>query len=395
MNRKYEIYRMEYNLENALARVQKANISAANKKAIINFHDRCFADGLSIPRILFYVNNLTQLAKWLRKDFDKASKQDIISLVKKMEQMDYTAWTKVNFKTTLKKFYKWLRDTEDWPEEVKWIESSRKNLARKLPEDLLTEDEIRKMIDGAEHPRDKALIGVLYESGCRIGEILTLRCKDIKFDKYGTVLMVNGKTGSRRVRIISSTRYLATWIENHPLRNKETAPLWIGIGTVGRNEIINYASANALIRRIAERVGITKKVNPHTFRHSRATHLATHLTEAQMNEYFGWVQGSNMASTYVHLSGRDVDDALLRMHGMAPVEQDKKGAFSPIKCARCNQLNPPTGKFCTQCGGILDIETAMEIEERMKEADGKLSTLLDDEDVQELLIKKMKMLNLA
>jgi ribosomal protein L40E len=150
-----------------------------------------------------------------------------------------------------------------------------------------------------------------------------------------------------------------------------------------------------LIRRIAERVGITKKVNPHIFRHSRATHLATHLTEAQMNEYFGWVQGSNMASTYVHLSGRDVDDALMRMHGMAPVEQDKKGTFSPIKCTRCNQLNPPTGKFCTQCGGILDIEAAMEIEERMKEADSKLSTLLDDEDVQELLMKKMKQLGFA
>jgi hypothetical protein len=35
-----------------------------------------------------------------------------------------------------------------------------------------------------------------------------------------------------------------------------------------------------------------------------------------MKEYFGWVQSSDMASVYVHLSGRDVDSALLKLHGM-------------------------------------------------------------------------------
>ncbi|MGA2789578.1 MAG: site-specific integrase [Candidatus Bathyarchaeia archaeon] len=53
----------------------------------------------------------------------------------------------------------------------------------------------------AENPRDKALISVLYESGCRIGEILSLKIRN-KFDNNCSVLIVNGKTGQHRVRLI-------------------------------------------------------------------------------------------------------------------------------------------------------------------------------------------------
>jgi len=44
--------------------------------------------------------------------------------------------------------------------------------------------------------------------------------------------------------------------------------------------------------------------------------MANYLTEAQMNAYFGWVQGSDMPSIYVHLSGRDIDDAILKANGV-------------------------------------------------------------------------------
>ena len=50
--------------------------------------------------------------------------------------------------------------------------------------------------------------------------------------------------------------------------------------------------------------------------------MANHLTEFQMNQYFGWIQGSDMPSTYVHMSGKNVDEALLRMNGVA-VEVNK------------------------------------------------------------------------
>jgi integrase/recombinase XerD len=44
--------------------------------------------------------------------------------------------------------------------------------------------------------------------------------------------------------------------------------------------------------------------------------MANYLTEAQMNVYFGWTQGSDMPGVYVHLSGRDIDDAVLNANGI-------------------------------------------------------------------------------
>ncbi len=81
-------------------------------------------------------------------------------------------------------------------------------------------------------------------------------------------------------------------------------------------------------KRIAEKAGIKKRIHPHLFRHSRSTHLAKHLTEAQMKQYLGWVQGSDMAAIYVHLSGRDVDDALLRCTGYSQSETQRDAFYA-------------------------------------------------------------------
>jgi len=75
------------------------------------------------------------------------------------------------------------------------------------------------MIDKAYHIRDKALISVLYESRCRISDLLTRRIKHIVFDEYGAILMIDRKTGMRRIRLIQSVPLLANWIENHPQRD--------------------------------------------------------------------------------------------------------------------------------------------------------------------------------
>ena len=59
-------------------------------------------------------------------------------------------------------------------------------------------------------------------------------------------------------------------------------------------------------------------------RHSRASVLANYLTEAQMRQYFGWVQGSDMPRIYVHLSGRDIDKAVYKMYGMLGEEEEER-----------------------------------------------------------------------
>lgn len=173
-----------------------------------------------------------------------------------------------------------------------------------------------------------------------------LRSRMFNFDDHGAQLIVNGKTGSRSVRILFSQAELASWMKVHPLRNDLDAPLWITLGTNSRNSILNYRTACEMLKETAIRAGIKKRIYPHLFRHSRATFLANHLTEAQMKQYFGWVQGSNMATTYVHLSGRDVDNALLKLQGIDTPEKTKETRLRVVTCARCERKNSSTSKFC-------------------------------------------------
>ena len=98
------------------------------------------------------------------------------------------------------------------------------------------------MVECATNLRDKALILVLYEPGCRIGEILSLRIRNVQSDEYGAVLIVSGKTGDRRVSIISSSPKLSLWIENHPLKEDLDAPLWVSFSTRNKHKNLSYAA---------------------------------------------------------------------------------------------------------------------------------------------------------
>jgi hypothetical protein len=122
-----------------------------------------------------------------------------------------------------------------------------------------------------------------------------------------------GKTGARRLLIIESEPHVTQWLEEHP-DPRPQRPLWCKIDQGNPHEQIGYNYIRLrLLERAHKRAGIEKPVNPHHFRHSRATQLANWLTEAQLCGWFGWVQGSKVPARYVHLSGRDIDTAYLAL----------------------------------------------------------------------------------
>jgi len=388
---KDRIYDYERTEKRILDRIRSSSIDEGNKKALLNFHRECVIQGLSKARIVKYLDTLYRITEWLNKPFEEVRRDDIADLVQRIESNGYSEWTKHDYKVILKIFFRWFRRTDDYPDEVKWIITTPKN-KRKLPEELLSPEDIRKLVDAADNLRDKALVLVLYESGCRIGELLTLQLKHVQFDKYGAVLLVNGKTGQRRVRVILSASKLNQWVENHPLRDDPNAPLWVTIGTNSRNKALTYRSATEVLKKLVKKAGIKKRVYPHLFRHSRATHLANYLTEAQMKQYFGWVQGSDMASVYVHLSGRDVDNALLKLNGIEVNEEKKEQELRPLICPRCKARNSPDAKFCSNCGLCLDPKTAVRIDELREKADRLMKELIKNPKVLNALIEGKKKL---
>jgi len=385
-------------IENVKKKILQLAIPGSNRKAILEFSDFCFSDGLSARRVLKYLSTLSSIAGLLPKEFSKSTRADIEKLVNKIELSEYSEWTKHDYRVTLKKFFRWLRNTEDgYPPEVKWLRSTMRNRRTKLPEEILTPQEVQAMITAAPTARDKALIASLYESGCRIGELLNLCMKQIQQHPHGFQITVEGMKGPRRLLLIASAPYLTAWLNQHPRHDDPQAGLWVSADYHVKQ--LGYARVSTMLKTVARRARIRKAVNPHNFRHSRATHLAKHLTEAQMKEFFGWTQSSDMASTYVHLSGRDMDNALLKLNHIPTSEEDSpRNNFSLKSCPRCNFSNPPANRFCSRCGTVLDEETARDLVKKNLErnhADEIMDTLIQDQEFRDMLKRKLEELNEA
>jgi site-specific recombinase XerD/ribosomal protein L40E len=394
MKQRLDIHDFDERLHDAEQKIDAQNpISARNAQLIRQFEQYCFSEGLGKARVVKYLQSLKKLAEWFEKDFDKADKADVERVVNLLERSEYSAWTKHDYKVALKRFYLWLGGGEEYPPQVKWIKTTFKEKDAILPDQLLTEEEVMKVVEASDSLRDKAFIITLYESGARIGELGSLRIMDVAFEEGYTALMVKGKTGSRRIVVVAATPYLQAWIQNHPLRAKPEAPLWVNMGTVNRYEAMSYPALAKILKVAAKKAGLKKRVSPHKFRHSRATFLAGKLTEAQMNQIFGWKQGSEMPSIYVHLSGRDVDDAILGVYGLKK-QTEEKPKLTPRICPRCKATNAYDARFCMKCGLALDVKAAFEMEEARTTADNIMNTLMKDEEFRKMLAKKLKEYNI-
>ncbi len=340
----------------------------SNEKLIEKFVNFLKANSFSVGRQKKCRWILTNFSDWLGKNFKKADREDIEKIMIHLESNGFKAWTVHDYKAVLKKFYKWLEGKDDvYPDKIRWLKTTMKKKDKKLPEDMLTNEEILRMIATANTLRNKALVSVLYESGCRIGELMNLKLKDVTFDEYGAIILVDGKTGMRRIRLVSSADHLKNWINTHPTRDKRDSALWIS----AYGNSLSHSKVGDILKRIGKKAGIEKRIYPHLFRHTRATHLAKMLSEQELKIYFGWTQASEMASTYVHLSGKDLDNAVLeKVNGM---KIEKKGIemIKPKVCAFCYETSPPESKLCVHCGKemLTPIQMAeIDRERKMQEA---------------------------
>ena len=115
-------------LQGAIKSINKNDyLSQINKKVILEFSDYCLATGLTKARAAKYIYSLGTIGRILNKNFADTNKDDIMRLMKEINvDTEYAEYAKKDFKVALKKFYRWLRKTEDYPEEVKFLKTSMK-----------------------------------------------------------------------------------------------------------------------------------------------------------------------------------------------------------------------------------------------------------------------------
>lgn len=397
----------ELNLNNEKFKTSEY-ISDSNKEAVSKFCDKCFAQGLSNARVSKYISNFHTIFKLAPDSFEleTAEEEDLEVVVARIEKSDYSEATKSDFKTALKKYYKVMEGDpkrDEYPDKVGFINTHRDK--RKIQEpDPLDKEAIEKIINECKNDRDKAMYKLLYEGGLRAGELMSLQIQDLKFSDKGVKVRVNGKTGGRTVLVVESERYLRNWLEKHPFSDRPKAPLWTKIqrteGKTPEEAKLGYdhmrlnlkeKSIEAEVRTYqdgwkkdqdgnfkrdenGEKIpNMETDVYPHLFRHSRATHLATELTEAAMKEYFGWTQNSDMPQVYIHLSGRDIDNEIMKIYGVEAEEEE------PTKrtCQRCFKSYKGGENFCPRCGAPFDDENALTVKEVKESGNNILDKRVD------------------
>jgi len=396
-----DIHNLARRLQCAKLNYMKKLSITKNKETVREFVEHITITNTSNSRITRYIDVLIDFEKCVKKNFEDVDCKDVKKYVVYLQENNYSAWTIYTQQSMIKRFYKWLKGKDEfYPDEVKWLHPKVKETQMKPfgEGDLLTEKDVQLMTDAAENPRDRAFISLLFESGCRIGEIGTLQIKNVKIDNNGVILTVQGKTGIRPVRVISSTPHVMTWLQCHPDKENPDAPLWAGMGQTNRGNMLKYGAFKRIIRNMAAKANVKKRCNPHLFRHSRATQLANHLTELQMDKYFGWTFGSKMPCTYVHMSGRDLDASIFELNGIRPEEKANTPEIQPKLCPRCSTINTYDAKFCKTCAGALDAQTAMELNEKsksMQEMNEMMNSLSKNPALMEKFVSMMQQLSKA
>jgi len=325
-----------------------------NQDAIREFKSDLSLEGKSDARIQKVLSHLKIIAEHTANTpFDGMSLGDIKDLVEWVHERDLAETTQADYKKVIKQFWKWLEgENGDYPDKVDWITTTGPSSNETLPKDLLTREDVDALKEACKNPRDRAFIAMLYETGARIGELIDLTVGDIEDHTHGRKVVIDGKTGQRRLPLVESVPALNKWLNDHPTGTPGD-PLWCQLRDA--DQLSYHYIRQKLLERPADRAGIDKPMNPHHFRHSRATELAQEFKEAELCEWFGWVQGSNVPGKYVHLSGRDIDSSYFQHQGIETVEEEED-EDQVEECPRCDELNETDDQYCSRCGFALSEE---------------------------------------
>lgn len=162
---------------------------------------------------------------------------------------------------------------------------------RKLPE-VLTKQEVKQLIDAADTKKSKLMLSLLYSSGLRVSELVRLKPQDIQYhENMGWVR--GGKGGKDRMFILADQlkreiqEYVA--LKNKPYVFSSDKPLT----TRNVQKIVKLARVKS---------GISKKITPHTLRHSFATHLLEAGTDIRKIQVLLGHSALNTTQIYAHVS---------------------------------------------------------------------------------------------
>jgi integrase/recombinase XerD len=242
--------------------------------------------GYAENTIAAYQNDLGQFMRHVQKKDEKVElwpqikKAVIVDYIERLKNSgDYTSSTVARKVAAIKSFFHFLVAEGDFKEDPTLMLDSPK-VKKRLPK-AITLTEIDRLLQapvgqtGPKAERDMALLEVLYASGMRVTELVSLNVNDIDIDGLGAKMRVKGKKVNSREREIpisgSALETLKTYMRHgreQLIHDPNEGALFLN----NRGQRLTRQGLWLIIKHYVETVGISAEVTPHTLRHSFAAH---------------------------------------------------------------------------------------------------------------------------
>lgn len=286
-------------------------LSSINQAAIDQFCDACWLeDGLSKNSLSAYRRDLTLFAQWLESDSKRTksiyrvTEADLAAYM--AVKRDDKATTANRRLTVFKRFYRYaLRQGLVAQDPCLKLRAAKQ--AQRFPK-VLSEEQITTLLntpdtDQALGLRDRTMLELMYASGLRVSEIVSLKTVALGLNE-GVVRVVNGKGGKER--LVPFGAEAGEWLRRYLhdarpvlLEGKTCQEVFVGRHT---GSGLTRQAFWAIIKRYAQLSGIKVALSPHTLRHAFATHLLNHGADLRVVQLLLGHADISTTQIYTHVA---------------------------------------------------------------------------------------------
>ena len=277
---------------------------------------------MAVNTVHAYLHDVDLLFEFLREEKEsislkKVSLQDLKDFILYINNFEIGTYSQARLISGIKAFFVFLileKEISTNPAEL--LESPR--LGRKLP-DVLSIDEVLKIIEGIdlstpEGQRNRAMLEVLYGSGLRVSELISLKISDINFNE--DIILVTGKGNKQRLVPMGeeSKKHIKLYLSHHRLHINIKKSFEDTLFLNRRGSAISRQMVFIIIKNQVESLGIKKQISPHTFRHSFATHLVQNGADLRVVQQLLGHVSITTTEVYTHLNTDDLRKSIMEFH---------------------------------------------------------------------------------
>ena len=278
--------------------------------------ERSLADN-SVNAYIRDIRKLADFSSKIKVNELNITVDEIRGFIADLNSKNISARSQARIISGVKAFFKYLI-IEDYITNDPTMLIENPKIGLKLPE-VLSVDEIELIISSIDlsnkqGERNRAILETLYSCGLRVTELINLKISNINF-KEGYIKVI-GKGDKERLTPIGSNalKYISIYVNEVRIHQKISKNQEDFVFLNNRGSKLSRVMIFTLIKKIVDKVGIKKKVSPHTFRHSFATHLIEGGADLRAVQEMLGHESITTTEIYTHLDRDYLRSNIMQFH---------------------------------------------------------------------------------